>query len=809
MPASNLSIALRQFRKNKGFAALNIIGLAMGIASCLLIVLYVTDERSYDKYNVNADRIYRIDHEVKFGGNHLQLAQAPADLGPEIVRQFPQVEQYTRFAWHDPIVIKKGTENLRELKVVYADSSLFDVFTLPMLAGNPHTALVAPRTVVITAAAARKYFGNDNPLGQSLLINNNDSYTITGIIKDIPATSHFHFDFFLPMCENEDSRNETDGWISENYNTYLLFKPGADAEKMLAAFDRMQDAHVGPLLKSTLNISLEEFKQQGSFVRNRLTPLLSIYLHSGKMGELGANGNSGTVDVFSVIAVFILLIACFNFMNLSTARSAGRAKDVGVRKLLGAGKKSLVVQFLTESVLMSALSIFLAIGIAVLLLPAFNKIAGKDLRVYQFFQPAMALTLGLILLVVGIMAGSYPAFFLSGFQPIRVLKGKLAAGFKHMTLRNALVVFQFTISVILIAATGVIYKQLAYIRHADAGFNRQQVLVIQNTSALKSQATAFREALLNMAGISAATMTGYLPVDGDRSSDAFFTTPTLDASSSVLMQKWKVDANYLPALGITLVAGRNFYPGFPADSNAIIINEAAAKLLGRGNPVNLQLYRMVDMATKRVMVHRVVGVVKNFNFNSFRDLITPLALRYGNDNSSIAVRISSNDIAATLGQIKNKWQAFTSTDPFIYSFMDEQFNALYSSEEQAGKLLIIFANLAILVACLGLFGLAASAAEQRTREIGIRKVLGATAVNIAGMLSKDFLMLVLIASLIAFPIAWYAMQQWLQQYAYRVSIPWWIFAVAGLAALLLSLVTVLFHAIKAGVRNPVTSLRSE
>jgi putative ABC transport system permease protein len=808
---NHFTASFRTLRKNKGFSALNIIGLATGLATCLLIVLYISDELSFDRYNLQAGRIYRINHEVKFGGNYFDLAQTPAAMGPETVRQFPQVEQYTRIAVHEPVLIRMGNENLRELRVAFADSTLFAVFTLPMIAGDPGAALKEPHSIVITESMARKYFGGaggEGCLGRTLLINNKTPYKITGIIKDIPVQSHFVYDFFLPMCENADSGNEVDGWLSENYNTYLLFKKGVDAEKMIPAFDKLLDEHVAPILKSVMHVSMEEFRGQGSFVRNTLTPLTAIHLQSNKMGELGVNGSLTYVYLFAAIALVILLIACVNFMNLSTARSANRAKEVGVRKVLGSTRKELMLQFLTESFIVALFSLLLALAMAVLLLHWFNGLSGKQFRPGLLFQPAMLFFLFALWLSTGLLAGIYPAFFLSAFRPIEVLKNKLAGGFKNSWLRNSLVVFQFAVSIILITSTLVIYTQLQFIRNTDIGFKREQVLIIQNTGVLSAQAVSFKNELLNIRGVDNVTMTGYLPVNGDRSSDAFFTSPSMDAKTSVVMQKWKVDEKYIPTLGISLVDGRNFSSDLATDSTAVIVNEAAARLLGRG-VVGKSLYRIVDMETKRVMKHTIVGVVKNFNFNSLRDMITPLALRFGKDNNSIAVHIRSADLTGILSQIRNKWQNMATGDPFVYSFMDEAFDNLYRSEQQTGKLFTTFSTLAILIACLGLFGLATYAAEQRFREIGIRKVLGASVGNIVGMLSADFLRLVLLAAVIAFPIAGYLMHKWLQNFAYRIPIGWWIFLVSGLIALLIAFVTVIFRAMQAAMANPVKSLRTE
>lgn len=610
------------------------------------------------------------------------------------------------------------------------------------------------------------------------------------------------------MAEDEDSRDEQ-GWLSENYNTYILLKSGADAGKLIPALDKMMYREVGPILKTVLNSSLDDFTKGGGYIRNTLTPVTSIHLRSNRLGELSANGNITYVYIFAAIAVFILLVACVNFMNLSTARSANRAKEVGVRKVLGSRRKNLVLQFLTESLLVSFGSLVLALLTAMLLLPWFNNLAGKQIQLALLFQPFMLLSAVLLVLVVGLLAGSYPAFFLSSFRPIEVLKGKLSRGLRGSGLRNALVVFQFAISIILICGTLVIYSQLQYMRNKDIGFNKDKLLTIENTASLREQATVFKDQLLTLSGISNATMSSFLPVNGNRNSNAFFTSPAMNQQSAVIMQQWVVDENYIPTLDIKLVAGRNLSPQLLTDSTAAIINEIAASSLGGGNLLNKKIYLVQDMQTKKLRELHIIGVVKSFNFNSLHDMVTPLVLCLGKDAGSLTIRLAANDIPRVLAQVKNKWQAMAPGEPFTYSFMDEAFNSQYFAEQQTGNLVISFAALAIFIACLGLFGLAAYAAEQRTKEIGIRRVLGASVGNIARMLSKNFLRLVLAASLIAFPVAWWIMHLWLQDFAYRVSISWWMFGVAGAMALLTAMLTVSYQAIKAALANPVKSLRTE
>lgn len=800
--------ALRNLWKNKGFSAINIIGLAIGLSTCLLILIYVMDELGYDRYNKNADRIYRLDAEIKFGGNHFILAVAPAPAGPAMRQDFPEVEKEVRFRNYGGVMVKKGSQNIREDGVIYADSTLFDVFTLPVLAGDPHTALVEPHTVVITERMAKKYFDGTGVVGRNLIINDSIPYKVTAVIRDLPEQSHFHFDFYFSLAESKEAKS-TEEWLSNNFNTYILLRKGADPRQLEKKFQGMIVKYIGPLLQSAVHASLDDFFKSGSYVGFSLTPLTAIHLHSNKTAELEANGDVQYVYIFSAIALFILLIACVNFMNLSTARSANRAKEVGVRKVLGSLRRHLILQFMIESVLISLISLLLAVGLAWLLLPVFNDLAAKHMSIGLFSRPWLAPAILLLVVVVGILAGSYPAFFLSAFQPIAVLKGHVAAGFKTSWLRNSLVVLQFGISIFLIVGTAVIYRQLGYIRNRSLGFNREQVLIVQNTYALGGQIRAYREGLLKLPGVEGATMTGYLPTSDYRNDNAFFFNPDLDPKKAISMQNWVVDENYIPVLGMQLAGGRNFSKDFPTDSSGVILNEAAVRLMGVTNPLGRKLYDLDDLKTRHVTEYHVIGVVKDFNFNTLRQVVTPMGLFLKEERGKIALRIHTSDVRRVVAQAEAAWQKMVPGQQFSYVFMDDEFNSIYRSEQRVGGISLSFSLLAIFIACLGLFGLAAYAAEQRTREIGIRKVLGATVGGIVSLLSKDFLRLVLISAVITFPLAWWAMHRWLQDFAYRITIGWEIFVLAAVLAVGIALVTVSFQAIRAAVANPVKSLRSE
>ena len=800
--------ALRNLWKSKGFSAINIVGLAIGLATCLLILIFVMDELSYDRYNTKADRIYRLDGDIKFGGNHFILAVAPAPAGPALRRDYPEVEKEVRFRQNGGRLVKKGDQNIQEDAVIYADSTLFEVFTLPMIAGDPHTALLNGRSVVITERMAKKYFNAVDVVGRTLMINDSLPYKVTGVIRDLPAQSHFHYDFFLSMTELDEAKQQ-DQWLSNNFNTYIVLREGTDPKKFEAKLGQLLTRYIAPLLHQAVNVSLEDFFKAGNSIGFSLTPLTAIHLHSNKTSELEANGSIQYVYIFTAVAVFILLIACVNFMNLSTARSSNRAKEVGIRKVLGSLRGNLVSQFMMESLLISFIAMVLAVGLAYLLLPVFNQLSGKQMSIGLFSRGWLAPAMVGLVVIVGVLAGSYPAFFLSAFRPIAVLKGNVASGFKSGWLRNSLVVFQFGISIFLLVGTTVIYQQLSYIHNRQLGFDRAQVLIVNDTWHLGQDVRAFKQKLLGLPGVEGATMTGFLPTSDSRNDDAIFLSPDLDPKKAVSMQTWQVDENYIPVLGMKMAAGRNFSRDFLTDSNAAIVNEAAVRLMPTRDPVNQRVYQLEDITTKKMDTYHIVGVVKDFNFNSLREVVTPMILFLHENRGRVALRVRSANMHGLVSQIGEVWRQMAPSQPFSYAFMDDEFNNIYRTEQRMGGISLSFSLLAIFIACLGLFGLAAYAAEQRTREIGIRKVLGATVGGIVRLLSKDFLRLVVVSAVIAFPLAWWAMHHWLQDFAYRITIGWEIFVIAGAVAVGVALLTVIFQAVRAALANPVKSLRSE
>ena len=807
-------IAFRNLWKNKGYSAINIFGLAVGLATCLLIILYITDELGYDRFYKNADRIYRINSDLRIGGGNLHFTQTSDMMGQLLKKDYPQIEEYTRIYTSDgDKLIKKGNDFINEKNAASVDSTFFSVFSMPAIEGDTKTALNEPNAVVVTESTAKKYFGvSTNILGKTIEIKNGQTtrpYKVTAVIKDMQHNSHFNFDFLFSM-KNVDYQ-----WgqlTSHNFHTYLLLKPGTDYKAFEKNFEQYIVKYVLPEAKRFMNInSMEEFRKAGNMIEYSLIPLTKIHLYSDYSFEITPSGNIQYVYIFAAVALFILVLACINFMNLSTARSTNRAKEVGIRKVLGTERKTLIAQFLVESTITACISLCIAIVIAYFVLPLFNNVATKSLSVSDLLNVKILPFLILLPFLVGLLAGSYPAFFLSNFKPIVVLKGNTNTGFKKSNLRNVLVVFQFATSIMLIIATIIVYNQLNYIQTTKLGFNKDQVLVIDGAYALNNNAQAFKNDILAMKGVSSGTMSAYIPVsNSSRSDNTYSKEAVMDTKSLIDMQTWTIDYDYLKTMGMEIVKGRNFSKDFGTDSSARLITETTAKLLGYSDPIGKKIYVPSDTPGDNSMVPlEIIGVVKDFHFESLRQNIGPLCMRLGNSTGLASFKITTANAPDLIRQIETKWKALAPGLPFSYRFLSESFDEMYRSEQRAGSIAIVFAILAVLIACLGLFGLVTFMAEQRTKEIGVRKVLGASVTNVVALLSKDFLLLVLIACVFAFPLAWWAMHKWLMDFAYRVNIKWWVFVVAAIAALLIALIAISFHSIKAAIANPVKSLRTE
>lgn len=802
-----LKIAVRNLWKNKGFSAINILGLAIGLACFLLIALYVVDELSYDRFHKKAKQIYRVDSEIKFGGNELNLAVTSDPMGPTLKKDYPQVEEYVRIHDRGGYMFRKGNEFVRENNVIHADSTLFNVFTLPVVSGTAKGSLEAPNTIVISESAAKRYFNSTDVIGKSIESNDKVLFKITAVIKDFPQNAHFKADFILPM------KNDDYGWgnfLSHNFNTYIVLREGTDPKAFEKNFIQVIDKYVFPQAQEMMKIpSMAEFEKSGNKLVYSLMPLTDIHLRSDMTAELGANGNIQYVYIFSAVALFILLIACINFMNLSTARSANRAQEVGIRKVLGTQRKNLIFQFLTESTVMAMISLLLAIGIAYLVLPLFNDISTKSLSIRNLFSGGTLIILILLPFIVGMLAGSYPAFFLSSFKPIAVLKGKMVMGSRSGYIRSGLAIFQFFISIVLITGTIIVYKQLNFIQNTELGFKKDQVLVVNDVYALGNNLDAYKNEMLQVSGVQSATVSSFLPVWSARNDNSFYKNAVFDSKDALQMQTWDVDYDYIKTMGMQVIKGREFSKEFKTDSNAIILNEAAVKVLGYDNPIGKKIYTYNDMQTKEISTFEIIGVVKNFHFESLHQNIGPLSMHIGNAPGLMSFKVTAANIPNILQQAQSKWKTMAPGMPFAHQFLDDSFDRMYRNEQRVGKIAMIFSILTIFIACLGLFGLATFIAEQRTKEIGIRKVLGASVGNIVGMLSKDFMKLILVAAIIAVPIAWWAINKWLEDFAYRVSVGWWIFFVAGVAAIIIALGTISWQAVKAALTNPVKNLRNE
>ncbi|MEA5256974.1 ABC transporter permease [Arcicella aquatica] len=801
-----LKIAIRNLLRNKTFSAINVVGLALGIATCLIIMLFVYDELSYDRFNEKADRIYRVVFKASINDGKINEANVMPPTAQVLKNDYPEVLDATRLRTSGSPEIVYHDKKFKENSFASVDANFFQVFTLPLLKGDTKTALVQPNTAVITKELAKKYFGNEDPIGKVLFIKSwNENYKITGLIDKVPHNSHFHFDIFGSMSSVKDAKS--DSWMTSGFFTYLVLPEGYDYKKLEAKLPQVIKKYMGPQIQVAMGMSLSQFLQKGNQLGLFLQPLTSIHLDAGYTGSMEASGNIQYVYIFGAIAIFMILIACINFMNLSTAGASKRAKEVGVRKVLGSVKQDLITQFLFESVLLSIVALLLSLMLVQLALPIFNDLAEKDLQLDFLKNPLLLLAFLLFGLLVGVLAGSYPAFFLSSFNPVEVLKGKFKLAGKSISLRSGLVVFQFFISIALIIGTTVVYQQIKFIQSKDLGYAKDQLLIIRNTWSMGKNEEVFRQQILQDPRVLSVTSAGYLPA-GPSDSNNSLGYPDGDDSQIMRTLEYKIDEQYIPTMGMKIIAGRNFSKDFATDSTAMIINETAAKAFGWGkNAVGHTITRLKNNEGLKI-TYRIIGVVKDFHFKSLHESITPL-LMVSEKTYGLTIKVKGKDVEGLLALLKNQWQKFNTEEPFAYSFMDELFEKTYQSEQKVSIILSIFSGLTIFVACLGLFGLATFTAEQRTKEIGVRKVLGASVQQIVTLLSKEFLKLVLVACCLAFPLGYWLMDKWLQDFAYRIDINAWVFVLAGVLAILIALLTISYQAIKAALANPVKSLRTE
>ena len=808
-------VAIRNMMKRKGYTLLNILGLATGMAVCLLIVLFAQGEINFDNFNKKGDRIYRVALERKYPGRSTSYSFIPASIGEAIHKEFPEVEQSMRLLdaqRGQAAFIRIDDHVFEETKVLYADSNFFQLFTVPLIAGNGQDALKHPFSVVLNESTAKKYFGSvENAMGKTLTLDDSSSI-VTGICKDLPPNSHFNFNLLVSATSLANFLGQPN-YINFSSYTYLLLKPNTDAAALEAKFPRIIEKYVAGDIEKIFGVPYSTFTAQGNGYHYYLQPLTKIHLTSNLEGELTPNGSLSIVYAFSVIAFFILLLACVNFINLSTARSLDRAKEVGIRKTFGSERQTLIWQFLFESVIISFISLLIAIILVFVLQSPFNNVFGTHLNGVYLIQPSHLLILLLLCVTTGIVAGLYPAFVLSSFRPIVVLKGKFSFNPRGRLVRNSLVVFQFAISVTLIIATLIVNRQMQYMLGDQLGFTKDHVIVLNRADLLAGKTEAFRNDLLKIPGVKNASGTTAMPGQQNFFGVSF---QQVGGKESLTGRGVIADDQFLSTLNIDLVKGRYFSNELATDSLAILLNEKAVSEFGLTDPIGARLtspdgiFNLPD-GTQQVVT--VIGVVKDFHFQSLHQMITPLVFmnsaKFQNNVPVIAVRIESAKFKSVLNAIETTWDSYVPQHPIQFSFLDQQLADLYKSEEITQRLFTAFSVIAIFIACMGLLGLVTYATQKRSREIGIRKVLGASITNIITLLSRDFLKLVLIASVVSFPISWLLMNKWLQDFAYRINISWWVFGMASVITLIIALTTIFIHAIRAAIANPVKSLRME
>ncbi|MEO1262836.1 MAG: ABC transporter permease [Bacteroidota bacterium] len=814
---NNWKIAIRNFRKNKFYGLINVAGLTVGLAACFLIIMYLQHEMGFDQFFKDSERIYQVNVSARFGGDEYDTSNTPPPVGEALAEEFPEVESYTRFHMPGDLILRNLDRKFTESNIWLVDSNFLEFFSFALMEGDAATCLEGTRSIVLTENMAQKYFGTASALGKEIFMEE-EVYTVTGVLKNLPQLSSLQFDALAPIASSRRVDFFSWSWIWLQVDTYVKLAQPLDAGErsaLEAKFPPMVRKNAASAYKR-LGQDIDEFFRQGNRWELSLTPLEDVHLYtSGIGGRLTTKSDIRDVYIFGTIGFFILLLACINFMNLSTARSMGRAREVGVRKVLGSQRSGLIWQFMTEAMLYSFVAALLAIALSQVMLPMFNQMMDIELGVPDLLS-GWSLTAFLVLPVLaGLLAGSYPSFYLSKFKPVAVLKSKIpTVSGSHAWVRSSLVVFQFAISVTLVICTLIVLQQINYSTNGDLGMDKENVLVIRNAQLLGEKAKSFKNEMQNLPEVSHASIATDLPAIGWEFTDYYI--PERDATNPDLMEdlslsSYMVDDDFIPVVGFEIIEGRGFNDERGLDSLAVIVNEETVRMVGWENPIGKRL----TYPGGRNETYEVVGVIKDFHARSMQYSIEPFALFHESSKSydleykRLAVKIASGSERRVLDKAKALWTSFAPNAPFGFSFLDDEINALYQSEERLGTVLSSFTFLSIFVACLGLLGLIAYTTEQRTKEIGIRKVLGASTVGIVGLLSKDFFQLVIFALILAAPVAYFFMKNWLQDFAYPVDIEWWVFALAGLVALLVTFLTVGFQSVKAALANPVESLRSE
>jgi putative ABC transport system permease protein len=798
--------SLRSFKRQRAYIIINILGLSIGIACSLLIALYVINEASYDKYNTKKDRIFRAILNGKIGGQEVTIATSAAVMGPTMLREFPEVEDFLRMSGNGPTVIEYNNQSFTEEHLIEADSSFFDFFTIPVLKGDPKNLLNAPHKAVLSESTAKKIFGNENPIDKAIRIGTDTTrYIVSGVMSDIPAKSHFEASILTSFMTDQRSKNPV--WLSNNLSTYLLLKPNASYETVNQKIPGMILKYVGPEAQQYLGVTMEDFEKQGNKYRFYLQNLKDVHLDSSIQQEFKAASDPKYLIIFGSIAILIVLIAAINFMNLSTAQASRRAKEVGIKKIGGSSRGMLITQFLSESFILSLISLVIALIFIKVTLPYFNNLLGTTLVIRLFADWYTLPLLLLFTVVVGFLAGSYPALFLSSFNPYEVLKGSVRNSMKNGRLRRVLVIFQFAVSILLIVGTIIMYRQISYMLNKDVGFNKEQLIVINRAHALGTKMKSFKEAVKNIPGV--INITSSTAVPGRVNNTNGYRIEGRKEESFLMTTTW-ADYNFLDTYGMKLVSGRYFNESYSADKEACIVNESTIKNFGI---TDIQKTRFMEPGDSGKMNYLpILGVVKNFNFESLRNPINPCIFKFQNDGMMwgyITVRLSARNYAKTIGAIESKWKEYVQNNPLQYYFLDQDFEKMYIQEKQNAQMAVIFSILAIFIAALGLFGLTSFTVEQRTKEIGVRKAMGSSVAGIYVEISREIVILVTVSALIACPLIYYIAGKWLQNFYFRINLGVFSF-VAGLSiALGIALLTISYRILRAARVNPAQSLKYE
>ena len=798
--------AYRNMRKQGGYVLLNVGGLAIGLTSFLFISLYVINELSYDRFHKNYQNIYSLKVVGRMAGGVLDQAVTAAPMAQAMLKDYPEVLAAMRVTRLGAWLIRFGENKFNEDGVLFADSTFFSVLDFKLLKGDPRTALVRPRSMVLTQKYANKYFGNQDPMGQKMIVEADTIlYTVTGVVQDVPDNSHMKFDMLASMSTYTGMANSQQ-WVNHNFYTYIVVKDGTDPAKLQEKFQGMVTKYVGPQIQQILGYSIDDFKKAGNDFRYVLEPLKDLHLKGATQYGLEPMGSLTTVYIFAVIAILILIVAVINYVNLATAKSASRAKEVGVRKVVGAYKSGLISQFLGESVIIVTLATILAVILVYALTPSFNQLIGKQLSVGIFDNISGVGILIWLVLIVGISAGFYPAFVLASYNPVEVLKGTMSPGSMSKRLRGLLVIFQFTVSIVIIIGSITVYNQLNYMTKKDLGFNKENMIIIRRPDAFWQQIESFRNQLLQIPGVDKVGFSRQVP-GTNFNNNAFFNDEDPE-KKTYLLEQAQVSFDYPQALGVQLLDGRFFSREYSTDSTAVLLNETAVKSLGLKDPVGK--FVLQPRGPQQFQKLKIIGVMKDFNITSMHKAIEPVCFTVmggGGGDQFATVRLTGINIKATIKAIEDKWQNFTTQQPFQYDFFTDTWNNLYSSEMKTGKIFILFSVLAIFIACLGLIGLVTYITNKRTKEIGIRKTYGASITIVLGLLSKEVLTLILISSLMAYPLAFFGSKYWLEGFASKVNISPLIYLFATLIVLIIGWLSISYQTVKAAGHNPAKALR--